>query len=147
MLKSQQISFPIVVGSFYVCVQFYSLRIWSSHCITCDCVVLAISLYHDLVHAIAINLLWMVGREVYVGILVPLILFWLSVQIIIFWFGDIVFQSWHSIFLRAVSLVCNLLKMCRVLLVYSITFLYGIVMINKIHVCKLAFFPVLLIVF
>ena len=38
------------------------ILVLSSHRITCDCVVLAISLYHEIVHAITINLLWMVGE-------------------------------------------------------------------------------------
>ena len=145
--KDQLISFPVVIGYFYICMQFYSLRIWSSCCIVCDCVVLAILPHHGLFHDIALNPLGCWGREVYIWILVPLILFWLGVQIIIFWFRDIVFKSWHYIILRAISLVCNLCKMCGVLPTYSITFCCGIVVINQIHVCKLAFFPVLFIIF
>ena len=44
------------------------------------------------------------------------------------------------------DLVCNFLKMYRVLTTYSVTFLSGVMMINKISIHKLAFFPIFFIV-
>ena len=141
--KSQLISFPVGTDSFYLCMQSYSLKIWSSHRITCDCVTLAVWLYHSLIHAIAIN-----------GVEGGIHSDFGTSEIVLVWCPNynILVQGYSililvSINLRAVSLVCNLLKMCRVLMMYSNTLLSGIMVISKIYIHKLAFFPVLLMIF
>ena len=57
---------------------------------------------------------------------------------------DVVFNALYSI-VRAVFLVFDFLKVSRVLMMYSVAFLSGIMIIEKLCIVKLAVIPVFFI--